>query len=1071
MKHLIQLSTFFLVSFFFSLFSTESVAQTSYVWDGSSSSAWTTAANWTPSGTPTSSDHVTITSAGNSPVLGANVTVTNFSQTSGTLNLGGKKLTVTGTMSATAGTMQNGLVKKTSTSALTITNVTVNCELDLTAHTITVSSSRFKQQVSLSKTGGTSTTMSGNVWEASVHISHTAPDATLTLGGTAADTVLSDMELYGGSKGILLGNSSGSGNMIFARTNPQLLTITGTVTGKRVTFNKPSGNVELSGTLVIGKYLNLTKGIVKVKAGGLVYVYSGATVSSTSNLSYIDGPVEKVGNQAFTFPVGKNGVYRPISITAPSTSSHRFKAEYFESNSDNIHSHSSKDGSLNYMSTNEYWTLERTNGASTPKVTLSWDTLTSCGMTGALSAIHVAGWNGSTWKDLGNGATTGNINKGTVQTTAAVTSFNMFTLESDNAVDCKSCNLVDELPTDTSQVELLSADYPLWEVGKIYLKIEDTSDVNLASYPSIPLDTTGVVSALFLRYGVTNVERPFLLYDTDRFDRSYRISFTDTLAVKCFIEELESIEFVEYAERVPAMYPTQLPDDPQLANQYYLPLVNLDGASDIHAGGNATVAIVDDAVLTTHEDLSANMAASNWDAADSDTNPNPPLTGPNAATSTHFTHGTHVAGIAGAVTNNTTGVASIGWGNEIMAVKVKGDANFTNGFTHGYDGITWSAVNGADVINNSWGGGAFSQMEYAVVVEARDIHDAVIVAAAGNGSSSTPFYPAAYGEGGTQQPWEILDETLVIAVAALDENNNRSIWGGGIGGLGGSNLGPWVDISAYGTQILSTVAGSSGGGPINNQYLANNGTSTAAPIVSGVAGLMRSYDNTKTAIEIYNCLISTANSDIYGIAHPGNLLDNLGAGRVDAEAALQCLGVSCDDNPIAIITADLPSLCPDGEVILTANEGTSYLWSTAETSQQIVVDAAGIYTVTVTFNGSCTDMATFEVMDADTEVEVFAIENSGLVANDGILCSLDPLFIYASYGGTSYDWGIFGGVFTTPYIPGYINAGSNLPFNWEACVDVTDVGGCVGVNDHACINLQWLVPPEITIDNITNEFC
>jgi hypothetical protein len=456
MKHLINLSTFFpvrplvgLFSFFLFLFSsTHSVAQTTRTWDGSSSSAWTTAANWTPSGVPAAIDHVVITSAGNSPVLAANATVTNFSQTSGTLDLGGKQLTVTGTMSATAGTMQNGLVKKTSTSALTITSVTVNCVLDLTAHTITVNSSRFKQQVTLNKTGGTSTTMSGNVWEAPVYISHTAPDATLTLGGTAADTVLSDMYIYGAGKGILLGSSSGSGNMIFARTNPQLLTITGTVTGKRVTVNKPSGNVELSGTLVIGNYLNLTKGIVRVKAGGLVYVYSGATVSSTSNLSYIDGPVEKAGNQAFTFPVGKNGVYRPISITAPSSSSHRFKAEYFESNSNNIHSHSSKDGSLNYVSTNEYWTLERTNGTSTPKVTLSWDTLTSCGMTGALSTIHVAGWDGSQWKDLGNGATTGNINKGTVQTTSAVTSFSMFTLESDNVMGCFDIDLT-WMPNDT----------------------------------------------------------------------------------------------------------------------------------------------------------------------------------------------------------------------------------------------------------------------------------------------------------------------------------------------------------------------------------------------------------------------------------------------------------------------------------------------------------------------------------------------------------------------------------------------------------------------------------------------
>jgi hypothetical protein len=435
MKTFTKLSTFFLVSFFFSLFSTESEAQTSYVWDGSSSSAWTTAANWTPSGVPTSSDHVTITSAGTAPVLAANATVTNFSITSGTLDLGGYELTVSGTMSVTAGTLQNGLVKKTSTSALTITNVTVNCELDLTAHTITVNSSRFKQEVSLSKTGGTSTTMSGNVWEAPVQVSHTAPDATLTLGGTAADTVLSDMELYGSSKGILLGNSSGSGNMIFARTNPQLLTITGTVTGKRVTVNKPSGNVELSGTLVIGNYLNLTKGIVRVKAGGLVKVNSLASATGTSNLSYVDGPVEKAGNQAFTFPVGRNGVYRPISITAPSSSSHRFKAEYFESNSDWAYGHSSKDGSIGDISEVEYWILDRTNGTSNVTVTLSWDTVVSCEVD-TLADLLVAVWDGSTWKDRGNGGTTGTQAAGTVKTSSSGLYYSAYAIGTDDDFPC-----------------------------------------------------------------------------------------------------------------------------------------------------------------------------------------------------------------------------------------------------------------------------------------------------------------------------------------------------------------------------------------------------------------------------------------------------------------------------------------------------------------------------------------------------------------------------------------------------------------------------------------------------------
>ncbi len=427
-------------------------AQTSRTWTGATSTAWNTASNWSPSGVPATIDHVAIPNTTNKPVLSGNVTIANFSITGGQLDLNGDTLTVNGTLSMTGGLVQDGLVKKTSTSAITITGVTVECELQLHGQVIGISGSRFKEQAHITKTGGANSVFGNNIWEAATWIRNEAPGNSITLGYPQPDTFLLDLHLSNPGRGFDLGSTGGSGAVVLAGSGLQQFSISaeGSVSGRTVTVNKPSGAVHLSGTLTIISLLNLTKGVVRCESGAQVTIINGATASGTSHLSHIEGPVLKKGNQAFTFPVGRNGHYRPISITAPASSTHSFKAEYFESDSDPVYSHASKDASLNYLSKNEYWTLTRVVGVSTPKVTLSWDTLTSCIMNTPLSAIHVASWNGSQWKDLGNGATTGNIHKGTVQTTNSVATFNAFILEHDDAMSlCGRKVDFDWTPTDT----------------------------------------------------------------------------------------------------------------------------------------------------------------------------------------------------------------------------------------------------------------------------------------------------------------------------------------------------------------------------------------------------------------------------------------------------------------------------------------------------------------------------------------------------------------------------------------------------------------------------------------------
>lgn len=598
-----------------------------------------------------------------------------------------------------------------------------------------------------------------------------------------------------------------------------------------------------------------------------------------------------------------------------------------------------------------------------------------------------------------------------------------------------------------------------YEDGAIYLKVKDTSGFQIQfPYPSgwqyIP------VYRYMAAYGVTNLEKPFNVLSNTRLDRIYKVYFTATGQTDQFISSLESISYIEYAEKVPEKEVNQtVPNDPFVPNgSYQLGLINAYDAFDIHQGGSV-IAIVDDAVLTTHEDLAANIIGGR-DVADQDNDPNPPFTGANAANPNRFSHGTHVGGIAGGVTNNATGIASIGWNNQILAVKtVRDNAANPRIITHGYEGIAWAAANGAEVINLSWGGGGFAQAEYDVIVAAQQA-GAIIVASAGNAASAQPNYPAAYGEGTTGEPWETANGNLVIAVASIDADGDISLWGQGPFGPLGSNFGAWVDIASYGTAILSTVANSSNGNPVNNQYASYNGTSMAAPLISGLLGLMLSYNGTASDADVLNCLFGTANDDIYGPAHPGNLPGSLGAGRPDALAALQCLATDCDDDPIAIITASSEALCANGSVQLTANPGIAYAWSTGATTQSITITATGTYTVTVTFPGNCTDAASIDIDNAITEATIIVSDNSGIASNDGIMCGTGFLFLTA-YWGNAYQWSAFG---ATTQSVGPINAGNNLPFFWNYAVTVTGVGGCPGVNDVVTGTAMWLLPPTAAIN-------
>ena len=145
-----------------------------------------------------------------------------------------------------------------------------------------------------------------------------------------------------------------------------------------------------------------------------------------------------------------------------------------------------------------------------------------------------------------------------------------------------------------------------------------------------------------------------------------------------------------------------------------------------------------------------------WDCAGysglQDNIPSPPSGVSNGGT---WAHGTHVAGLLSATSNNNTGIASIGFNCSIMSVKVSTGEQSYPYITHGYDGILYAARAGYHndnftIINNSWGGIGYNQYEQAVIDVVHNDYGAVVVAAAGNGdewdlgTDEFAHYPSSY---------------------------------------------------------------------------------------------------------------------------------------------------------------------------------------------------------------------------------------------------------------------------------------------------------------------------------------
>jgi subtilisin family serine protease len=304
--------------------------------------------------------------------------------------------------------------------------------------------------------------------------------------------------------------------------------------------------------------------------------------------------------------------------------------------------------------------------------------------------------------------------------------------------------------------------------------------------------------------------------------------------VKTALSHNPNISYVEYNFIAEA---SLTPNDPNYPSQWHHPKISASQGWDISTGSNSVpIAIIDSGADPNHPDLSSKLV------------PGYNFLEENTRTRDIHGHGTKVAGTAAAISNNFIGVASVAWDNPIMPLVVVDKT----GWATYYDisrAITYAADNGVKVMNISIAGSSPSYTLQNAVNYAWN-NGAVIVAGAGNSSTSAPYYPAACDN--------------VVAVSATDSGDNRAWF---------SNYGDWVDISAPGVSIWTTIKGGGYGSP--------NGTSFSSPLSAGLAALIMSANPSLTNTQV----VEIINQNTDDIGAPG-FDPYFGFGRINVYKSL-----------------------------------------------------------------------------------------------------------------------------------------------------------------------------------------
>lgn len=286
-----------------------------------------------------------------------------------------------------------------------------------------------------------------------------------------------------------------------------------------------------------------------------------------------------------------------------------------------------------------------------------------------------------------------------------------------------------------------------------------------------------------------------------------------------------------------------VPNDPLLPAQYGFSITGMEQVWQQHPGRpEVVVAVIDSGIDGSHPEFQGQLVEG-FDFTLKTPAPGGHVDG--------YGHGTHVAGVIGALSNNGQGIAGIAPGCKLMPVRIFNNWGQSES-GRSAKAVIWAVDQGAKVINASWGSPMLGEASKAAYEYAL-AKDVVFVAAVGNAGNEEPKYPGAVPE--------------AIGVAATNADDR---WGSF------STFGEWVDLGAPGAGILSTY-------PLNkgNGYRIMDGTSMAAPFVSAAAALLRSQHPDWNVTQVRQRLESTAKDVIMAGKDKYS-----GYGRVDIAAAL-----------------------------------------------------------------------------------------------------------------------------------------------------------------------------------------
>ncbi len=373
----------------------------------------------------------------------------------------------------------------------------------------------------------------------------------------------------------------------------------------------------------------------------------------------------------------------------------------------------------------------------------------------------------------------------------------------------------------------------------------------------------GEVEPLLRNPHPTDIDRKYGL------DLQYVIQFRADQDVAPVLADYAALPEVGNASPNGVMRIDETPNDPSYAAQWHFQNLDAAYAWGLAKGDTSVLSVVPDVgVDVFHPDIKANL----WINSAEDINhngvfdtlsyPDGDLDGidqdgngyvddvvgfdfigrdPDPSPGNGDSHGTHTSGILNAVTNNSTGVAGASWNTRTIASRC-GSGNGIS-IAAAIEAINYNIAKNVWVVSMSFGGGGFYQPMANACQAAWDA-GAVLFASAGNSYARQLSYPAGYNG--------------VENVAASGQNDTKADF---------SNWGPWIDITAPGVGILSTVPGG---------YATMDGTSMACPLAAGVAAWVKSWNPALTnqaAIDLMHQAADTMPDELFRIGE-------LGAGRV-----------------------------------------------------------------------------------------------------------------------------------------------------------------------------------------------